>query len=289
MKIISQTSKEILISSPKTTFLEKFTWFILTFVFGSVFAFMPMSIVLISLSEIGVLKIHCDRVEPKQVDCQLSKSKFLDLVQQKPLDYKFINLVKHNVITSKDSDGGNVYRYNFSLITTSGEKVPFTRTSSSTAGSVTLALNSFLQSKQESFRYTLDERSESSTFGSYLILFFILPFVLAGLCFIWIAFSLLVDYEEILLDKPEYQLKHTQRTILGTKVNRFLFTEIAKVDLLYATDSYQNISFIPRIIIHSNLQFKLDNITDRQAAIKIANDLNQFMGLPEEEDPVVKK
>jgi hypothetical protein len=37
------------------------------------------------------------------------------------------------------------------------------------------------------------------------------------------------------------------------------------------------------------LQFKLDNITDRQAAIKVANDLNRFMGLPEEEDPVVKQ
>ena len=58
MKIISQTSKEILISSPKTTFSEKFIGFILTFVSGSVFAFIPMSIVLISLSEIGVLKIQ---------------------------------------------------------------------------------------------------------------------------------------------------------------------------------------------------------------------------------------
>ena len=98
-----------------------------------------------------------------------------------------------------------------------------------------------------------------------------------------------MDYEEILLDKPEYQLKHTQRTLLGTKVNRFLFMEIAKVDLLYATDSYQNIFFIPRIIMHSNLQLKLDKFTDRQGAIALTNNLNQFMRLLEEEDPVVKQ
>jgi hypothetical protein len=40
--------------------------------------------------------------------------------------------------------------------------------------------------------------------------------------------------------------------------------------------------------MNSKLQFKLDAISDRQVAIKIANDLNRFMGLPEEEDPVVK-
>jgi hypothetical protein len=36
------------------------------------------------------------------------------------------------------------------------------------------------------------------------------------------------------------------------------------------------------------VQFKLDTVSDRQVAIKVANDLNRFMGLPEEEDPVVK-
>jgi hypothetical protein len=64
--------------------------------------------------------------------------------------------------------------------------------------------------------------------------------------------------------------------------------EIAKVDVLYETDSYKNIFFTPRITMNSKLQFKLDAISDRQVAIKIANDLNRFMGLPEEEDPVVK-
>jgi hypothetical protein len=39
----------------------------------------------------------------------------------------------------------------------------------------------------------------------------------------------------------------------------------------------------------SNVKYYLNTISDRQVAIKIANDLNRFMGLPKEEDPVVKE
>ena len=288
LKIVSQTNSEILISS-KIPFLVKFTLFIFTFAFGSFFVFVPMLFIPILFSEIGVLRISCDRVEPKQVDCQISKSKFLDLVKQEPLAYKFVNSAKYNVITSKNSEGDSVYRYNFSLLTKFGEKVPFTRTSSSTAENVPSSLNPFLQSKQESFKYTLDEQTESNTLSSFAPIPLLLIFVVIGLNFVRRAFSFLVDYEEILLDKSEYQLRHSKRRILGTKVNRYLFNEVAKVDVLYTTDSYSNVSFTPRITINSKLQFKLDTIGDRQAAIKVANDLNRFMGLPEEEDPVVKQ
>jgi hypothetical protein len=285
LKIVNQTNSKILISSPKNTSLEDYTWFVLIFIFGSVFSLIPMYMALMSSSVVGILRINCDRVEPQQVDCQLSKSKFFDSVQQEPLNYKFVNSVKYNAITSKDSDGDTIYSYNFSLLTKSGKKVPFQSSSSSTAIRVTSVLNTFLQSKQESFRYILDERFEPNR---YIVFVFISLFIAVGLSIIWGAFSSLVDYEEILLDKSEYQLRHSKRTLLGTKFNRFLFMEIAKVDVLYETDSYKNIFFTPRITMNSKLQFKLDAISDRQVAIKIANDLNRFMGLPEEEDPVVK-
>jgi hypothetical protein len=281
MKIINQTSSQILISAPKSS------GFIFPFVFGSLFTFMPMTFLVTTLSQTGILRINCDRVEPQQVDCQISKSKFFDLAQQEPLNYKFVNLAKYNVIDKgKDSDGNKVYKYNFSLLTKSGERVPFESIKSSTANSVVVELNPFLLSKQESFKYTLDERNEPSV---YMIMIFLIPFFAVGLSFIWAAFSSLVDYEEIILDNSEYELRHSKKTLLGTKVNRFLFLEIAKVDVLYATDSYKNIFFTPRININSKVQFKLDTVSNLKIAIKIANDLNRFMGLPEEEDPVVKE
>ncbi|NUN64064.1 hypothetical protein HCU40_04695 [Pseudanabaena biceps] len=289
MKIINQTSSQIFISAPKNYSLP--VDFIATvLVVGSGFIFVPMLMMSFQfeiLSRTGVLRVNCDRVEPQQVNCQISKSKYLDFVQQEPLKYKFVNSAKYNVIDKgKDSDGDQVYRYNFSLLTKFGEKVPFESIKSSTANSIASALNPFLQSKQESFRYTLDERSEPSL---YISMIFLIPFFAAGFSSVWFAFSALAYSEEIILDKSKYQLRHSKRTLLGTKVNSFRFNEVAKVDVLYATDSYKNIYFTPRITVDSNRQFSLDTIKDRQIAIKIANDLNRFMGLPEEEDPVVKE
>jgi hypothetical protein len=41
--------------------------------------------------------------------------------------------------------------------------------------------------------------------------------------------------------------------------------------------------------MNSGVKYNLDTVKDRQAAINAANNLNRFMGLPEEEDPVVKE
>ena len=286
MKIINQTSSKILISAPKNYSLP--VDFIATvLVIGSGFIFVPMLFMSFPLSQIGVLRVNCDRVEPQQVDCQISESKYLDFVQQEPLKYKFVNSAKYNVIDKgKDSDGDQVYMYNFSLLTKFGEKVPFTSIKRSTANSVASALNPFLQSKQESFRYTLDERSEPFL---YIPVISVIPFFAVGFLSIWFAFSALVYSEEIILDKSKYQLRHSERNLLGTKVSSFRFNEVAKVDVLYATDSYKNVYFTPRITMNSGVKYNLDTIRDRQVAINTANNLNQFIGLPEEEDPVVKE
>ena len=41
--------------------------------------------------------------------------------------------------------------------------------------------------------------------------------------------------------------------------------------------------------MRSGQKYKLETMRDRQAAIDLANGLNRFVYLPEEEDPVVKK
>jgi|JFJP01.1.fsa_nt_gi hypothetical protein len=297
MRIISQTNSKIIISYPKETF-QDYILMIKVFMLTGIFTCVPTLIALMPLSEIGVLRISCDRVEPKQVDCQISKSKYLDFVKQEPINYKFVNSVRYvTVDEGVDSDGDSVYSYRFSFVTKSGEKVPFENISSSTANSAVSSLNPFLNSKQEYFSYAIDERFDINLYFNSLIL---LPFIALGLIpFIFITVGialtllkkivLLIDYQEIILDKSEHQLNHVERKLLRTKVNSFLFNEIAKVDVLYSSNSKGVVSFTPRININSKVQFKLDTVSDRQVAIKIANDLNRFMGLPEEEDPVVKE
>lgn len=289
LQIISQTKSEIKISAPKTTIYTKLTRFLSVLLCSGTFISIFIVAFTSEFSKIGVLKVSCDRIEPTQVDCQISKSQYFDLVQQKPLNYKLVNSAKYNTIKSTDSEGDIVYRYNFSLFTNSGEKVPFKSINSSTAITVATSLNSFIKSKQGSFDYTLDERSSINFI--YNIFLYLLPpiFLGIGLVSLYISFSILINHEELYLDKYKKELIHTNRTLLGTKVNHYLFNKVAKVDILYATDSYSNVSFIPRITVNAKSQFKLDAVTDRQIAIKIANDLNRFMGLPEEEDPIVKQ
>ncbi|NUN64065.1 hypothetical protein HCU40_04700 [Pseudanabaena biceps] len=289
LQIVSQSNSEIKISEPKTGFSTRLIGFLCTFIFGIVFSFIPTTIIIIESSKVGVLKINCDRIEPKQVSCQISKSQYFNLLQQKPFNYKLVNSAKYNVIKDTDSEGDIIYRYNFSLLTEYGEKVPFLSVNSTTASTVVESLNSFMQSKQESFNYVLDDRSSNDFV--YEVFFFLFPliFLMIGLVIIYISFSMLIDYEELYLDRYKRELKHIKKRLLGTKINNYLFNEVAKIDVLYATDSYSNISFIPRIIINTKLQFKLDAVTNCQVAINIANNLNRFVGLPEEEDPVVKK
>jgi hypothetical protein len=169
------------------TFAIKFIKFIFSFIFGSVFSFGPMTMLYMTLSQTGILRINCDRIDPQQVNCQISRSKFFDLVQQESLNYELVNSVKYNVIKSKDSDGDTVHSYNLSLLTEFGEKVPFEEgLFTSTVTSIVSELNSFLQSKQKSFRYTLDERFVEA--NRYFVFLLVLPFIIIGWGIIYVAF-----------------------------------------------------------------------------------------------------
>lgn len=288
LKIINQTESEILIT-PKISSRERLMTFILLLCFSLPFLFVPIFSAFHYVSKTGVVKLECDRVEPKQVNCQISKSQFFDLVKTKPLDYKFVQLSEYEdvVIPNFKINGEPVFRTRLILTTKFGKNEVFENISKLTASYIIYSLNSFLDSNQKSLSYNYDERFNfpDPIFPFPMIVIF---FVVGGSAF-WFALLVLISYEEVILDKSNSLLKHTKRTFLGMKINRYLFNEVARVDILYTTDSYSKVSFNPRITINSRLQLMLDTIGDRQAAIRLANDLNRFMGLPEEEDPVVKR
>lgn len=289
LKIISQTKSEITISAPKTAFSSKIIGFLSFLLCSGTFSSIFIVAFTTEYSKIGILKVSCDRIELTQVDCQVSKSQYFDLFQQKPFAYKFVKSAKYNTIKSTDSEGDVVCQHNFLLITKSGEKAPFKSLKSSTAITVTISLSSFVESKQKSFDYTLDE-CKSVNFIYEIFLFLpLIMFLVIGFISLYISFSILINPEELLLDKYKKELKHINRTLLGDKVSYYLFNEVVKVDVLYAADSYNNVSFIPRITIKKELQFNLNAVKDRQVAINITNNLNEFIGLSEEEYPIVKQ
>jgi hypothetical protein len=283
MKIINQTSTEILIVSPKKSLVGSILMAGFSLFFVNAFMVAPLHMLDIG-SSISVLtestKVSCDRVNPRQVNCEFIQSDLFSFSQQKTSNYQFVQGVKFNHT--------NKAKVSFSFLTNTGEKEPLT-TSRSTANAIVEPVNSFLKSKQKSFSYISDNSFNSSNSFSYLSLVFLAFSVFFGLALLWSALTEPFKHDEILLEKLESKFQHTHKSIFGSKVNQYQFTDIAKVDVLYSTDSYQNVSFNPRIMMRSGKQYILATMSDRQAAIDLANSLNRFVYLPEESDPVVKK
>jgi hypothetical protein len=291
MKIISQTSNEIRIekTSSKGSFKDNLYFFLLVFF---VFPFVPLVFFLFNILPdiflIGVTRVICDRVEPQQVDCQVSKSKFFDLARVEPVSMKFVQSAKYNLIQSEDIEGRKTYKYNFQFINKFGEVRTFDSHQES-ANQTIESVNSFLISQQTSLKYITDDRTNPMLIIGLLFALGINLFILF-ICFkIWLFILRTCSEKEIILNKSKNSFIYIQnRFILGKKIDDYKFTDVAKVDVLYANASYDNIVFAPRITMTSGVKYNLDTIGDRQAAINVANDLNRFIGLPEEEDPVVK-
>ncbi|WP_156341401.1 hypothetical protein, partial [Pseudanabaena sp. 'Roaring Creek'] len=252
LKIVSQTNSEILISSKDTfTFRGRLSAFIFLICFNLPFLYLGLFPAFHYASKTGVINIECDRVKPKQVNCQISKSKFFDLVKTKPLDYKFVQYSAYDLVETGDTINENpVYRARVLLMTGLGEMEVFEDIHKLTGYTISDSLNSFVGSNQKSFSYKYDERLVFATWWG-LIVNPQLPWLLVSSLILWFAFVILIYNEEFFFDKSNRLLKHTKWTLFGTKINHYLFNEIAKIDVLYSSDSYNRVSFIPRITINS--------------------------------------
>ena len=283
MKIINQTNTEILIASPKKSLVGSILMAGFSVFFVNAFIFAPLYMLDIgsSISALRIsTKVSCDRVNPRQVNCEVIQSDFLNFDQQKKANYQFVQGVKFNTM--------NRSTVIFSFLTNTGEKEPLT-TSRATAYAIVDPVNLFLKSKQKSFSYTSDNSFNSSNAFNYISVGFVAFSSLFGLSLLWSALASPFRKDQILLDKLESKFEYTQKSIFGSKINQYQFTDIAKIDVVYSEDSYQNVFFDPRITMRSGQKYKLETMRDRQAAIDLANGLNRFVYLPEEEDPVVKK
>lgn len=292
MNIISQTSNEIRIekTSSKGNFKDNLYFYLAVFfIFPTLPVGFFLSNIFPSIFQTGVVRVNCDRVEPQQVDCQVSQSKFLDLVKSQPVDIKFVQSAIYDVIEKSDDDEKKTFTYKFQLINKFKEVKTFD-SSQESASKVVTSVNSFIALQQTSLEYTFDDRT-NPIFIINLIFVVLINLFILFICFkFWLALLRGCSEKEIVLNKSHHSFDYVQkRFILGTKVDTCKFTDVAKVDVFYSSDSYNNISFIPRINMASGIKYNFKTTTDRQVAINIANNLNRFMGLREDDDPVVRE
>jgi hypothetical protein len=157
MEITSQTTNEIKIGS-KGGFKD---YLFILIPISFIFLFSPplffLLYILPDISQTGVSRIICDRIEPQQVDCQVSKSKYFDLVRVEPVSIKFVRLAKFDVSEYRNSEKTNTYKHNFQLINKFGKEKTFDGYEESAQKTVE-SINSFLASQQASLKQTVDDR-----------------------------------------------------------------------------------------------------------------------------------
>ena len=309
MEIIRQTSNEIKIGNPSKSEVSNDVvqaLLIILFMFG-IPAIYLLSIstgtilnVFADFSLTGVIKVDCDRIEPKQVDCQVSKSKSFGFDKGESTTIKFVESASYSseYIPILTDFAGNYYGKGEFQINSKIDKTKSFKSYQGSANEIVKSVNSFLASQQKSLTYIADDRTNPIILISLVIeLIFVILILSLWILFIVIIYQLYLlvlgrftDYS-IILNKSQRSFKYIEsKLILSKNIYECKFDDIAKVDVLPYSDSYDiPYGYRPRIIMASGDKHYLSTTSDRQVAIKIANDLNRFMGLPEEEDPVVKQ
>jgi len=92
------------------------------------------------------------------------------------------------------------------------------------------------------------------------------------------------SYEEIHLDRNLRQLQYSKHSIFGANIKIYPFEKIVKVDLVYFLNEF----YRPRISTQCGQKLNLHSIRDSHEAISFVNEINRFIGLPEEENPIAE-
>jgi ABC-type multidrug transport system fused ATPase/permease subunit len=238
MSIIKQTKSEVLINitsmSPSTKFWGV-GFIIVSFM-------IPLLIVCFMLSAVGVTKLTCDRLEPQQVKCQFSQSRYLGLISVRDSTYKNVIATsirkeeKVRTVKSEDSSIQETYFvYFLRLQTKTGEHDVYNVNDIDNIQPINDDLNKFLNSQQSSFSFINDGRFNISLYVFILVLFLISAIVFWTLSLIF--FFLTFYSSEIILNKSRNTFTHKHGFLSQQWFDRVPLTDILKVEVQEFTDS----------------------------------------------------
>jgi hypothetical protein len=235
-------------------------------------------------SKIGVIKTDCERIKNTKfnyINCKIFRSGDSKFPQNTSIEIRGILRADLDVYRGTSKLPGR-FKIEFFLITDNRFKYNFD--SEAESKSTFESINNFLNSKELSFSNSYDRYSYDNFFYNIFLFFLRGFFFLFGLWILYTAISIPFYHEKLLLNKLEMQLTYTNRAFLDVKVKQYAFTDITKVDLLpNSPDKNNSISFVPRLTINYEDVYILGNIKDRQTALEFVNNLNKFIGLPEED------
>lgn len=315
MRITKQTKNEVLINITSTYPSKKF-WGV---GFSVISFLIPLAIVCFILSSLGVTKLTCDRLEPQQVSCQFSQSRYLGLISFRDSTYKNVTGAsirkeeKVRTVQSEDSSSQETYFvYFLRLQTKTGEYDIYSASYIENVQAVNNDLNKFLNSQQDSFSFIEDRRFDISTYFFALVMFLISAIIFWTLSLIF--FFLTVYSSEIILNKSRNTFTHQHNLLYRKWVDQVPLTNILKVQVRESSDNEDKTKYFNAVILlrlqkkplkGSNNQSKTSiflrlkdllslrlqekysfpSTTHRPTAVETANQLRQFLGFPLETEP----
>ena len=261
MEIVNSTRKELVL---KDELYPRFGC-LLFFVFPSVGISLLFS--LLSLWQMRVISVSCQRVEPTQVNCQVNNSKYLGLIQDSSISLTRVTEAKFNY--HKNSDG--VY-YSVTLVTKSGKEiVSWQGNSYQEMNEMVAKINTFLNSStQPSLLIQYDLRWKKKNLR---LLAISITSLKIGVLLLYAVFYL----QTLKLNKSERQLTHKVFSLLGTKTKHYSFAQIQELILESNTDDDGDNTYRFKMVLPEKTNVTLISNSKIEKVKKFANTVTNFI------------
>ncbi len=267
MKIVEQTPSRMVLHQKQPGLIL----FIL--LWASLFAGMPLAVIIATVANSGVTQLTCRRSEIAQVDCHLSKSHGWGIVPDHPIAIPQVTRAELQQET-RESDDGAYQVYRSVLVSPQGEwqLTPFS-TDSNTNTIWVNRTNEFLQSQQAELTLRLDNRwNVSQTIAPIL---FLSLFVLVGFSLVYAT----VRSQTLILDKSLNRLTYKVWTLLGTRRSDYPLGIVQRVEVKEHIDSYGNKSYAPILMPDAVRQISFAQNRNRQEALQLQEKIQDFLNL----------
>lgn len=255
---------------------------LVSIIFGLMFITTPAIFLLAILREFGTTTVSCDRLAWSQINCQITQTGFLGLTINESKQLQWVKSAKQIVIRDEDSDGDTTTDYKTEIETRSGTvifgeglvRVNGTSGSADKSYFVANSINQFVNSRAN--QITVNYVSGFNVGSVFMPLIFVLPFFLVGFGCLYTGSV----FETLILDRNQRQITLQHVSILGRRKKSWPLSACQKVVIKDYTDSYDNTSFTPVILLNDGQEFRLNQVNHRDQALLIANQIHRFLMLP---------
>ncbi|MCI5139821.1 MAG: hypothetical protein D3922_15750 [Candidatus Electrothrix sp. AR1] len=231
------------------------------------------------INDLGTICFSCERIEPKLVNCQVTRTPFFHLGPTVTERYDSVldasNMAEKIVFINDDNKGEDMSMYRHYVVLQTGYDktllyIHWGRRSEQ-ARKIVIKLNRFLQSKRQSITFIEPVEFETS-FKRCLSTFFLLSGVVA-------VNFLLMNTTTLNIDKCHNKISRRTVTIFGFRAETSELQELQAVAVEEYRGSDCNVYFALVITMLSGKKYRLGGTRDQKYVVDNANQVREFLDL----------